>query len=82
MVTYNASLNGDLLLNVEKMSQTLTFVLYDQNGGNGGAEDNYMTKDYCIHAYQEFLKVCAQEDSGTTGGVWYSEDALVAYSVS
>lgn len=83
-VTYNASLDGDPLLNVEQKSQTLTFVLYDQNGGNGGAAEIYMMKDYCKHAYQEFLKACADKlgEKGTSGGIWYSENGLVAYTVS
>ena len=83
MVTYNASLNGDTLWNIEHHRQNLTFVLYDQNGGKGGVEDQYMTKEYCNQAYQQFLHICVQQQEGSTkGGVWYSDDGLVAYSVS
>lgn len=83
MVTYNASLNGDTLRNIDHHTQNLTFVLYDQNGGNGGEADKYMTKDYCKKGYQKFLDFCVQQQGGSTkGGLWCSEDGLVAYSVS
>ncbi|MCJ1426477.1 hypothetical protein MMC29_004380 [Sticta canariensis] len=78
MVTYNASLDGDPLWNIEKMSSNLTFYFYDQNNG---AKDSDMTKDSCTQAYTNVLNTCCRE-KGTMGGVWYSEDILVAYAVS